>query len=139
FACGLATVAPLRGDVAAAALPALPFACGLATVAPLRGDVAAASLPALPFVCGLATVAPLGGDVAAAALPALPFACGPATAAPFRGDVVAAPLLPVVGAVPVRRPSPGPAALARYAPRGPEAGWVLDRMAVADRLGWPAV
>ena len=46
------------------------------------------------------------GVALAAALPELPFACGLATVALFTDDVASAPLLPVDGALPVRRPEP---------------------------------
>ena len=44
------------------------------------------------------------GVALAAALPELPYACGLATVQLLTGDVVADPLLPVDGALPVRRP-----------------------------------
>jgi O-succinylbenzoate synthase len=52
------------------------------------------------------------GVALAAALPELPYACGLATVQLLERDVVADPLLPVDGALPVRRPEPDPAALA---------------------------
>jgi O-succinylbenzoate synthase len=55
------------------------------------------------------------GVALAAALPELPFACGLGTATLLAGDVVADPLVPLDGKVPVRRPEPDPALLARWA------------------------
>ncbi len=72
----------------------------------------------LPVVVSSALESSVGlaaGVALAAALPELPYACGLATAQLFTDDVVAAPLLPVDGALPVRRPEPDPAALARTA------------------------
>jgi O-succinylbenzoate synthase len=46
------------------------------------------------------------GVALAAALPDLPYACGLATSQLLVHDVVAEPLLPVDGALPVRRPAP---------------------------------
>jgi O-succinylbenzoate synthase len=61
----------------------------------------------LPVVVSSAVESSVGvaaGIALAAALPALPHACGLATVQLLRGDVVADPLLPVDGALPVRRP-----------------------------------
>ncbi|GIG22210.1 o-succinylbenzoate synthase [Cellulomonas chitinilytica] len=55
------------------------------------------------------------GVALAAALPELPYACGLATAQLFTADLVADPLLPVDGALEVRRPEPDPALLAAHA------------------------
>jgi O-succinylbenzoate synthase len=97
----------------------------------------AAKLPVVVSSAVETSVGIAAGVALAAALPELPFACGLATVALLEGDVVADPLLPAGGAIAVRRPAPDPAALARWALRGPEAGHVLDRMAAADRLTWP--
>ena len=63
----------------------------------------------LPCVVSSALESSVGiaaGVALAAALPELPFACGLATVALFTDDVCSAPLLPVDGALPVRRPEP---------------------------------
>ena len=58
----------------------------------------------------------------AAALPELPYACGLATARLLAADVVAEPLLPVAGAIPVRRPEPDPGLLAAAAEEAERSG-----------------
>ena len=55
------------------------------------------------------------GVALAAALPKLEHACGLATVSLLAGDVVADSLLPVGGALPVRRPQPDAAGLERLA------------------------
>ena len=72
----------------------------------------------LPVVVSSALESSVGlaaGVALAAALPELPYACGLATAQLLAHDVVAEPLLPVDGAIPVRRPAPDAAALAAAA------------------------
>ena len=62
----------------------------------------------LPVVVSSAVESSIGiaaGVALAAALPDLPHACGLATVQLLTGDVVADPLLPVDGALPVRRPT----------------------------------
>ena len=62
----------------------------------------------LPVVVSSAVESSIGiaaGVALAAALPELPHACGLATVQLLTGDVVADPLLPVDGALPVRRPT----------------------------------
>ena len=79
-------------------------------VQPLGGVRACLSLAeriGLPVVVSSALETSIGlaaGVALAAALPELPYACGLATAQLFTADVVADPLLPVDGAIPVRRP-----------------------------------
>jgi O-succinylbenzoate synthase len=81
-------------------------------VAPLggvRGALRVAEAHGLPCVVSSALESSVGiaaGVALAAALPELPFACGLATVALFTGDVTREPLLPVDGALPVRRPEP---------------------------------
>jgi O-succinylbenzoate synthase len=81
-------------------------------VQPLGGVRAAlrvAEAHGLPCVVSSALESSVGiaaGVALAAALPELPFACGLATVALFEGDVSSATLLPVDGALPVRRPEP---------------------------------
>jgi o-succinylbenzoate synthase len=81
-------------------------------VQPLGGVRAAlevAEAHGLPCVVSSALESSVGiaaGVALAAALPELPFACGLATVALFTDDVTSAPLLPMDGALPVRRPEP---------------------------------
>jgi len=68
----------------------------------------------MPVVVSSAVESSIGiaaGVALAAALPELPHACGLATVQMLSGDVVNEPLLPVDGAVPVRRPAVDPAEL----------------------------
>lgn len=72
----------------------------------------------LPVVVSSALESSVGlaaGVALAAALPELPYACGLATAQLLTADLVTDPLLPVDGALPVRRPEPDPALLAAAA------------------------
>ncbi|MFD1947551.1 o-succinylbenzoate synthase [Nocardioides aestuarii] len=72
----------------------------------------------LPVVVSSALESSLGiaaGVALAAALPELPHACGLATVQLLTDDLVAEPLLPVAGALPVRRPAVDQAALDRLA------------------------
>ena len=80
----------------------------------VRACLELAERAGLPVVVSSAlesSVGLAGGLALAAALPELPYACGLATAQLFTADVVADPLLPVDGAIPVRRPEPDPALL----------------------------
>jgi O-succinylbenzoate synthase len=68
----------------------------------------------LPVVVSSAVESSIGiaaGVALAAALPELPYACGLATVQMLTDDVVPDPLLPVDGALPVRRPALDPAKL----------------------------
>ena len=70
----------------------------------------------------------------AAAMPELPYDAGLATAALFERDVTAAPLLPVDGAIDVRRPEPDAAALDAL-DAGPErTAWWHERIARCHQL-----
>ncbi|MCR6648393.1 MAG: o-succinylbenzoate synthase [Cellulomonas sp.] len=72
----------------------------------------------LPVVVSSALESSVGlaaGVALAAALPELPYACGLATAQLLTADLVTDPLLPLDGALPVRRPEPDPALLAAAA------------------------
>jgi O-succinylbenzoate synthase len=72
----------------------------------------------LPVVVSSALETSIGiaaGVALAAALPELRYACGLATVQLLAGDVVEDPLLPVDGSLPVRRPEPSGALLARWA------------------------
>jgi O-succinylbenzoate synthase len=81
-------------------------------VQPLGGVRAAlevAEAHGLPCVVSSALESSVGiaaGVALAAALPELPFACGLATVALFTDDVTSEPLIPVDGALQVRRPEP---------------------------------
>ncbi len=81
----------------------------------------------LPVVVSSALESSVGlaaGLALAAALPELPYACGLATAHLLTADVVAEPLLPVGGAIAVRRPEPDAAHLAALAaPPGLDVRW----------------
>ncbi len=85
----------------------------------------------LPVVVSSALETSVGlaaGVALAAALPELPYACGLATAQLLTSDVVAEPLLPVDGAIPVRRPVPDADRLAAAAaPADVRLRW-LDRL-----------
>lgn len=74
----------------------------------------AAGLPAIVTSMLETSVGLAAGLALAAALPELPFACGLGTAALLAGDVVADPLVPVDGALALRRPVPLPELVARY-------------------------
>jgi O-succinylbenzoate synthase len=75
----------------------------------------AIGLPAVVSSAVESSVGIAAGLALAAALPELPYACGLATVLLMEGDVVADPLVPVGGAISVRRPAVDPAALARWA------------------------
>lgn len=93
---------------------------------------------ALPVVVSSALESSVGiaaGLALAAALPALPHACGLATVQLLAHDVVEDPLVPVDGAIPVRRPVPTEAALAGTRADGDlERRWRQRLDAVAARL-----
>lgn len=93
----------------------------------------AAGLPAVVSSAVETSVGLAAGVALAAALPELPHACGLGTAPLLRDDVVAHPLRPVDGHVPVRRPLPDDASVARCAPHPGEARGLLDRLAAAER------
>lgn len=98
-------------------------------VQPLGGvwralEVAAAiGLPAVVSSAVETSVGIAAGLALAAALPELPYACGLATLLLMEGDVVSEPLLPVAGAITLRRPAVD---LARLAPWQPDAGEVRE-------------
>jgi o-succinylbenzoate synthase len=75
------------------------------------------------------------GIALAAALPALPYACGLATAQLLTQDVVADPLLPVDGAIPVRRPEPDAGLLAAAAASPAAAGRWRERLDAVATVG----
>jgi O-succinylbenzoate synthase len=81
----------------------------------------------LPVVVSSALESSVGiamGVALAAALPDLPYACGLATVQLLEADTVEDPLLPVDGALPVRRPTVSAGSLAAVAaPAAREAHW----------------
>ncbi|MCL8023817.1 o-succinylbenzoate synthase [Nocardioides bruguierae] len=86
----------------------------------------------LPVVVSSALESSVGiaaGVALAAALPELPHACGLATVQLFTGDPVTTSLLPVDGALPVRRPQVDAAALTRLAAPPDRADWWAARLA----------
>jgi O-succinylbenzoate synthase len=96
----------------------------------VRACLALAEQVGLPVVVSSALESSVGlaaGVALAAALPELPYACGLATSQLLVHDVVDEPLLPVDGALPVRRPEPSPEALAAASPDGPTAERWLAR------------
>lgn len=76
--------------------------------------IEAAGVPAIVSSLYETSVGLAAGVALAAALPELPYACGLGTASLLVGDVVAEPLIPRRGVLPVRRPEPDPALLARW-------------------------
>ncbi len=91
----------------------------------------------LPIVVSSALETSVGlaaGLALAAALPDLPYACGLATATLFQGDVVADPLVPVSGAIEVRRPQVTEDALRAYELTDERAGILRGRLQVAEDL-----
>lgn len=88
----------------------------------------------LPVVVSSALETSVGlaaGLALAAALPSLPYACGLGTASLLAADLVVDELVPVDGALRVRRPEPDPALLEAASPDPEEAGALLDRLAGA--------
>jgi O-succinylbenzoate synthase len=79
---------------------------------------AAAGVPVIVSSMYETSVGLAAGLALAAALDHLPYACGLGTAGLLSADVVADPLLPEDGWLPVRRPPPDPALLARYGAGG---------------------
>ncbi|HEY0373271.1 MAG TPA: o-succinylbenzoate synthase [Amnibacterium sp.] len=102
--------------------------------APLGGIRRAAALVAeagLPAVVSSAIDTSVGlamGAFLAAALPELSYDCGLGTAALLAADVTDDPLMPVDGGIPVRRVTPSPALLDRWAADAERTGWWADRI-----------
>jgi o-succinylbenzoate synthase len=94
----------------------------------------------LPVVVSSALETSVGiaaGVALAAALPDLPYACGLATVQLLTDDVARHPLLPVDGALPVRRPAVDPEAFARVAASpGRVRAWT-DRVRAIEDLPHP--
>lgn len=103
-------------------------------VSPLGGVRAAlrvveeCGLPAVVSSALDTSVGIAGGVALAAALPDLPYACGLGTVALLEGDVTTASLLPRRGELTVRRVTPDPALLERYAVPPDRRRWWVDRL-----------
>ncbi len=101
---------------------------------PLGGVTAALAIAAeagLPVVVSSALDTSVGismGLHLAAALPQLEFDCGLGTAALLAADVTDAPLIPVDGALPVRRVTPHRTLLAEHAASSERTAWWLARL-----------
>jgi O-succinylbenzoate synthase len=92
----------------------------------------------MPVVVSSAVESSIGiaaGVALAAALPELPHACGLATVQLLAGDVVRDPLLPVDGALPVRRPDLDPVALEKLAAPPDRVEHWRRRMAEVEAVG----
>jgi len=101
---------------------------------PLGGIRAALSIigqTGLPVVVSSALDTSIGismGVHLAAAVPGLYFDCGLATASLLLGDVTSDPLIPVDGAITVRRVTPDPLLLEKYAATPERRDWWLARL-----------
>ena len=102
--------------------------------APLGGIHAALALinqTGLPAVVSSALDTSIGismGAHLAAAIPELDYDCGLGTASLLAADVTTDPLLPVDGGIPVRRVTPDPELLDRYAATDDRRDWWLARL-----------
>jgi O-succinylbenzoate synthase len=92
----------------------------------------AADLPCVVSSALETSVGIAAGIALAAALPELPYACGLATIELLGGAVVAAPLLPVDGAIAVRRPSVDTQLVDRWAADEPTRARALARLRAAE-------
>ncbi|MCB1280682.1 MAG: O-succinylbenzoate synthase, partial [Salinibacterium sp.] len=107
---------------------------------PLGGISAARRIVAeagLPVVVSSALDTSVGlsmGALLAASIPDVDYDCGLGTAALLAGDVSTHPLLPVDGAIPVRRVDASEELLARYAATPERTAWWLDRLERCRRL-----
>ncbi|HYN99110.1 MAG TPA: O-succinylbenzoate synthase, partial [Actinomycetota bacterium] len=90
----------------------------LGGVVPAMRVIESSGLPAIVSSMVETSVGISAGIALAAALRDLPYPCGLGTVPLLDGDLVADSLVPVDGAVAVRRPEVDPALLARYA--GPD-------------------
>jgi len=100
----------------------------------VRRCLAVAESCGLPVVVSSAVETSVGlaaGVALAAALPELEFACGLGTAQLLDGDVTSRPLLPVDGAVPVRRVEPEPGLVAAD---DETRQWWLERLARVEQV-----
>ncbi|WP_207454478.1 o-succinylbenzoate synthase [Desertivibrio insolitus] len=97
----------------------------------IRRSLALAAEAGLPVVVSSALDTSIGismGAHLAAALPELEYDCGLGTAALLAADVTEQPLLPVDGAIPVRRVEVAPELLERHATDPERERWWLDRL-----------
>ncbi|MCU1639513.1 MAG: O-succinylbenzoate synthase [Microbacteriaceae bacterium] len=97
----------------------------------IRAALALAAEAGLPVVVSSALDTSVGismGAHLAAALPTLDFDCGLGTAALLAADVTPTPLVPVDGAIDVRRVDVDPALLDRHAASADRAQWWLQRL-----------
>ncbi|MFO7779735.1 MAG: o-succinylbenzoate synthase [Nitriliruptoraceae bacterium] len=92
-----------------------------------------AGLPAVVSSALETSVGLAAGVALAAALPELPYACGLGTATLLASDVTDRPLIPVDGAIEVRRVEPGASLLDQHDPGPDAAGELLERLALAAR------
>lgn len=90
--------------------------------------VADAGLPAVVSSALESSVGISMGAHLAAAIPQLDFDCGLGTAALLAADVTHSPLVPVDGAIPVRRVAVSEVLLLRHAASSERAAWWLDRL-----------
>ena len=98
------------------------------------GIVDAAGLPVTISSALETSVGISMGAYLAAAVPDLPFDCGLATVSLFDHDITLEPLVPVAGAIPVRRVTPDAALLARFAADAERTEWWHARIARAYDL-----
>jgi o-succinylbenzoate synthase len=106
----------------------------LGGVTAARAIVAAAGLPVVISSALDTSVGISMGAFLAASLPELEFDCGLGTAALLAADVTTEPLVPVDGAIPVRRVEVSEELLDRYAADAERTAWWLDRLARAHAL-----
>ena len=93
-----------------------------------RAIIAEAGLPAVVSSALDTSVGISMGLHLAAALDELPYDCGLGTAALLAADVTRSPLLPVDGALPVRRVEVDEALLERHAASADRRRWWLERL-----------
>jgi O-succinylbenzoate synthase len=98
------------------------------------GIVDAAGLPVTISSALETSVGISMGAYLAAAVPDLPFDCGLATVSLFEHDITLEPLVPVAGAIPVRRVTPDAALLARLAAEADRTEWWHARIARCHAL-----
>jgi o-succinylbenzoate synthase len=103
----------------------------------IRRALEVAEASRLPCVVSSALETSVGlaaGLALAASLPALPYACGLATAALLDGDVTKESLLPVDGAIPVRRADVDPVLLERWRAHENTSERELERLRATEAL-----
>jgi o-succinylbenzoate synthase len=104
----------------------------------IRTAMEVAEACGLPVVVSSALETSVGlgrGLTLAGALPELAGACGLGTLTLLEGDVTTDPLVPVAGALRVRRPAPDPEVLARWTPTKEDHDRILDRLMAAANAG----